>query len=347
MRGVVAGGMVSALDELGLQDAFDLVVGTSAGALAGAFFLAGQTHMGTSIYYEDLTGREWLDYRRAIRGSPIVALDYLLDEIMVNHKVLDCARVLSSEVPFYSVATRVPDYKAELLGNFSSDEELISALRASARIPLVAGKPVPLRGAQYIDGSLSEAIPLKAALGLGATHLLVLLTRPRGQVRGYPGKVQRHVAFPVMNRVQSGLGDAYAMRATRYAAELAQLEELQSTSAGGGGGGHLLFSWRRTRRWSVSSSRIPVCCTRRRTPARRRHTKLSPALRATCSARSRKQAEAWRCFTTSATILSRRSPKSTPTVRGHRGRMTPETLAIGCSRRFASFWSTTTSSTRR
>ncbi|MFP5389299.1 MAG: patatin-like phospholipase family protein, partial [Thermoleophilia bacterium] len=162
MRGVIAGGMVSALDELGLQDAFDLVIGTSAGALAGAFFLAHQTHMGTSIYYEDLTGREWLDYRRALRGSPIVALDYLLDEIMVNHKVLDCARVLASEVPFYSVATRVPDYEAEVLGGFKSDQELISALRASARIPLVAGKPVPLGSGQYIDGSLSEAIPLQA-----------------------------------------------------------------------------------------------------------------------------------------------------------------------------------------
>jgi predicted patatin/cPLA2 family phospholipase len=238
MRGVVAGGMVTALDELGLQEAFDLVIGTSAGALAGAFFLASQTHMGTSIYYEDLTGREWLDYRRALRGSPIVALDYLLDELMVNHKVLDCARVRYSDVPLYSVATRVPDYVPEVLGDFKTDEELICALRASARIPIVAGKPVSLRGSRYIDGSLSEAIPLDAALDLGATHLLVLLTRPRGQVRGYPGRMQRHFAFPMMNRLQSGLGDAYEMRAPRYAAALAQLEALQAKSAGGGGGAH-------------------------------------------------------------------------------------------------------------
>ncbi len=239
MRGVVSGGMVTALDELGLQDAFDLVVGTSAGALAGAFFLARQTHMGTSIYYEDLTGREWLDYRRVLRGAPIVSLDYLLDELMVKHKVLDCERVLSSEVPFYAVATRIPDYEAEVLGDFKTDADLLTALRASARIPLVAGKPVALRGARYIDGSLTEAIPLKAAIQLGATHMLVLLTRPRGQVRGYPGHFQRRLAFPMMNRMQNGLGDAYAMRAARYASELMQLEALQSTSAGGGGGGAL------------------------------------------------------------------------------------------------------------
>jgi predicted patatin/cPLA2 family phospholipase len=228
--------MVTALDELGLQSAFDFVVGTSAGALAGAFFIAGQTHMGTSIYYEDLTGREWLDYRRALRGSPIVALDYLIDELMVNHKVLDHARILTSEVPFYAVATRVPEYVPEVLGDFRDEDELMAALRASARIPLVAGKPVSLRGREYIDGSLTEAIPLKAALDLGATHLLVLLTRPLGKVRRHPGHLQRRVAFPMMNRLQAGLGNAYAMRAARYAEELEQLELLQAKSAGGGGG---------------------------------------------------------------------------------------------------------------
>ena len=234
MRGVVSGGMVTALDELGLQNAFDFVVGTSAGALAGAFFLAGQTHMGTSIYYEDLIGREWLDYRRALRRTPIVALDYLLDEVMVNRKVLDCGRVLASETPLYVVATRVPEYEPVILGDFETRAKLMTALRASARIPLAAGKPVTFDGGEYIDGSLSQSIPLEAAQRLGATHMLVLLTRPRGKVRGYPGNLQRRVVFPVMNKLQVGLGDAYALRAERYACELEKLEALQAKSAGGG-----------------------------------------------------------------------------------------------------------------
>src|ERR1700742_2283550 len=233
MRGVVAGGMVTALDELGLQGAFDLVVGTSAGALAGAFFLASQTHMGTSIYYEDLTGREWLDYRRALHRDAGIALDYLIDELMVDHKALDRGRIISSDVPFYAVATRIPEYEPEVLGDFQDEEELMTALRASARIPLLAGKPVSLRGQRLIDGSLTEAIPLQAALDLGATHFLVLLTRPEGKVRRYPGRLQRRLAFPLMNQMQSGLGDAYAMRASRYAENLAQLEQLQAKSAGG------------------------------------------------------------------------------------------------------------------
>jgi predicted patatin/cPLA2 family phospholipase len=234
MRGVVSGGMVTALDDLGLQNSFDFVIGTSAGALAGAFFLAEQPRRGTSIYYEDLVGREWLDYRRALRGAPILALDYLLDDLMVDHKSLNWERVISSPVPLYAVATQWPDYKSVVLGEFENRDELRAALRASARIPVIAGKPVVMRGEEYIDGSIREAIPISSALALGATHMLVLLTRPRGKTRSSPGMVQRHVAFPAMNRGLEGLGDAYAQRSDLYAEEMRQLEVLQAAARAGG-----------------------------------------------------------------------------------------------------------------
>jgi predicted patatin/cPLA2 family phospholipase len=228
MRGVVSGGMVTALDELGLHDTFDMVVGTSAGALAGAFFLARQPRMGTSIYYEDLTGREWLDYRRGIKGTPILALDYLFDELMATHKPLDWAAVIESSAPLYAIATEWPSYEKAVFGSFRTPDELRSALRASARIPVITGEPVELNDSLYIDGSLSESIPMQTALDFGATHLLVLLTRPPGKVRRDPGWAQRNIAFPVMNWKLTGLGKAYSQRAPRYRRELALLEQLEA-----------------------------------------------------------------------------------------------------------------------
>lgn len=228
MRGVVSGGMVTALDELGLHDTFDMVVGTSAGALAGAFFLARQPRMGTSIYYEDLTGREWLDYRRGIKGAPILALDYLFDELMADHKPLDWAAVIDSPAPLHAIATAWPSYEKTVFGGFRTPDELRSALRASARIPVITGEPVEVDGSLYIDGSLSESIPMQTALDFGATHLLVLLTRPPGQVRRTPGQVQRRVVFPLMDRKLAGLGYAYSQRAPRYRRELALLEQLET-----------------------------------------------------------------------------------------------------------------------
>src|SRR5207249_1395327 len=107
-----------------------------AGALAGAYFLAGQPAMVTSIYYEDLTGREWLDYRRALRRKPAVALDYLLDEVMVTTKPLDCDAILRGGIPLYALAAQLPTYDPTVLGPFSSRADLLTGLRASARIPV-------------------------------------------------------------------------------------------------------------------------------------------------------------------------------------------------------------------
>lgn len=43
MRGCVGAGMLAALNHLGLRDAFDVIYGSSAGSLMGAYFLSGQT----------------------------------------------------------------------------------------------------------------------------------------------------------------------------------------------------------------------------------------------------------------------------------------------------------------
>src|ERR1035438_3756395 len=227
MRGVVSGGMVTGLEQLQLHDVFDLVVGTSAGALAGAYFLARQSGLGTSIYYEDLTGREWLDYKRALRGRAPVGLDFLIDEVMVNRKPLNWEAVLASPIPLYAVATRLGDYAPIAHGHFSSAAEMRDALRASARIPVISGRPVLIDSTEYIDGSLSQGIPLQAATELGATHALLLLTRPAGQARGNPSTLLRTLGFPTMNRILSGLGDAYSRRADLYLDELARIKTLQ------------------------------------------------------------------------------------------------------------------------
>jgi hypothetical protein len=64
MRGVVSAGMVAALEQLGLTDAFDAVYGSSAGAINGAYFLAGQANLGVTIYSEDINNRHFIDLRR-------------------------------------------------------------------------------------------------------------------------------------------------------------------------------------------------------------------------------------------------------------------------------------------
>jgi predicted patatin/cPLA2 family phospholipase len=231
MRGVISAGMVTALEQLGLHSTVDAVFGTSAGANAGAYFISRQAALGTSIYYEDLIDQRFIDFKRIPRrGKSLVSLDHLLDDVMARVKPLDYASVLASPIPLHVVATHVPDYRPVVLSGFVDADELRDALRATAQIPLAAGPPVPFRGDLYVDGSVTQSIPLASALSLGFTHILALLTRPAGALRGRPRRFERHVLYPFMNRHTPGLGTAHLPRSANYARELAHLAQLADTT---------------------------------------------------------------------------------------------------------------------
>jgi predicted patatin/cPLA2 family phospholipase len=216
MRGVVAAGMVAALEELGLTQAFDAVYGSSAGAICGAYFLAGQAERGATIFTEDINNRRFASRLRTFTRRPIVNLAYLVDDVMVGVKPLDTARVLASTTPLTVVATDVALASTALLSDFADGDELRAALRAGATMPIIAGPPHPFRGRRYFDASLTEPIPLPSADQAGFTHIVVLLTRPRGVPRAVSA-FDRLVVGPRLARVSGPLAEGYLARTAPYA----------------------------------------------------------------------------------------------------------------------------------
>lgn len=216
MRGVIAAGMVAALEELGLTDAFDAVYGSSAGAICGAYFLAGQAALGARIFSEDINNRRFSSRLRTFTRRPIVNLSYLVDDVMVSVKPLDAARVLASATPLTVVATDVASASTALLRDFVDGDELLAALRAGATMPIIAGPPHPFRGRRYFDASLTEPVPLPSADRAGFTHIVVLLTRPRGVPRAV-SSFDRLVVGPRLARVSGQLAERYLGRTAPYA----------------------------------------------------------------------------------------------------------------------------------
>ena len=77
MRGVVSAGMVAGLEHLGLLPAFDVIYGTSAGAINGAYFVAGRAAFGASIYYEEINNSQFMNPLRSVCGAPSMSLEFL------------------------------------------------------------------------------------------------------------------------------------------------------------------------------------------------------------------------------------------------------------------------------
>jgi predicted patatin/cPLA2 family phospholipase len=175
MRGVISAGAVTALEHLHLAQRFDAVYGVSAGALDCAYMLAGQAAMGTSIYFEDLPAVRFLRARRMLAARPPIALDVLIDEIVARRKRLDVVAVEDARPEFHVLATCLEHRALE-----RPHGPLLERLRAAARVPLLSGPPVRLNGCRLYDGGLLSPLPVELAAADGATHILVLRTRPDG-----------------------------------------------------------------------------------------------------------------------------------------------------------------------
>lgn len=228
MRGVVSAGMVAALEQLNLLESFDAVYGASAGAINGAYFLAGQARYGTTIFYENINNKEFVDLRRLVYGQPAVSLEYLLDDVCVNQKPLIVDKVLQSSIPLRVIAANLESLKSETLADFNGASALFDALRASARIPLFAGPPVVIGGVRYLDASIFESIPFRTAIVDGATDVVILLTRPAGDLRSEPNFVDRHLVAPSLARINPELAVHYLDRAGKYRSEMETIRDAES-----------------------------------------------------------------------------------------------------------------------
>jgi predicted patatin/cPLA2 family phospholipase len=179
MRGAYPGGMAHALAELGLQDAFDVVYGTSAGAFVAVGFVSGQSWGPATVFHRDLACREFIDPKRAAyRQGPLLSLDFLIDDVM-EREPFNWDALLNAEIPVHIMATSVKGFRGEAVTGLRTPDEYRAVLRASACIPFVSGTSVPFRGESWIDGSVADPLPVSRAIAAGATHVLSLLSRPR------------------------------------------------------------------------------------------------------------------------------------------------------------------------
>lgn len=81
-------------------------------------------------------------------------------------------------MPLQVVASSLTSLRSEILSDFTSQQDLVQCLKASANVPEIVGGPRHHRGHQLVDAAVFEPLPVKAALRDGCTHVLALCSRP-------------------------------------------------------------------------------------------------------------------------------------------------------------------------
>lgn len=234
MRGVVSAAMTAELEHCGLTDCFDLVVGTSAGALNATAFVAGVAEGCAAAYPDVFCGRPFLNPYRLLVGKAAFNVAQCLDHASESMDDQRHERAVQSTIDLHCVAVDVATAQPHDLGGFTSAPELRGALLASSRIPWVGGPPAEFRGRRWLDGGLAEAIPVRTALANGATHLLVLQTRPEGVARSSPAPLVDRLVVRELHRLNPCLAGLYARRAADYEDAVSAISAATHQPAPGG-----------------------------------------------------------------------------------------------------------------
>jgi predicted patatin/cPLA2 family phospholipase len=119
-------------------------------------------------------------------------------------------------VPVRPIATLAATLRPHALTELVTPDLWRTALRATARIPVLAGPPVRLHDRTWIDGSVSEPVALRRAVDGGATHVLALLSRTRDE-HVNPAAVSGRLLHALVERASPGLCSALRRRPSLHA----------------------------------------------------------------------------------------------------------------------------------
>jgi predicted patatin/cPLA2 family phospholipase len=229
MAGVYSGGVAIALHRLGLIDAFDSLIGISAGAAACAYFLSDQPELGTSLYYEEFASKRFLN---PYRMTNIMDIDYLMAELRYG-KALDVDRIRAGRSRLFIGATAVQTGECTMLDVKNEPVDIVAAIAASCSLPGISAGSQRLNGVDYTDGVVSCGLPVAFASDeLQCTDLLIVLNAPFTEIQPAPSLPERLIVNVLARKMPRAIRRGFATRNRLYDESTALIRSLSSPDSG-------------------------------------------------------------------------------------------------------------------
>lgn len=184
-RGVFTSGVLDCLMEHQIK--FPYVAGVSAGACNAVDYVSWQPgRTKKCMILEDKENR-YISLGQTIRNKSLFDMDMIFDRFPKEIFPFDFDTFFQSDIRCQLVVTDCLTGKARYMEEKKDAERLMRICRASSSIP-AACPMVVLDGRPYLDGGVSDSIPLFHAMKLGYKKDVVVLTRNLGYRKTKPGK---------------------------------------------------------------------------------------------------------------------------------------------------------------
>ena len=184
LRGLFTAGALDVFMEAGIV--FDGAVGVSAGACFGCNLKSRQ--QGRVIRYNKRFARDprYFSWMSLFKSGDLFNADFCYRELPLELDPFDCAAYDANPMEFHLSVTDCETGRPVYRRLDRADKTAFRWMRASASMPLVS-RPVEIGGRFYLDGGLSDGIPLAYFESLGFERNVVITTRPHGY-RKFPSR---------------------------------------------------------------------------------------------------------------------------------------------------------------
>ncbi|EPE2695344.1 patatin-like phospholipase family protein [Vibrio alginolyticus] len=180
---IVEGGAMRGVFSCGILDhflasefsPFDSFWGVSAGASNLAAYLAKMPGRNLKIYLDYSLRKEFISPSQLLRGGDMMNLDWMWN-VTLEELGIDKSALKADSRPFFLGVTLQDNGQAEY--HLPDVDDLAETMKASSALPVLYRNGVSLNGIQYVDGGVSDALPVAEAINRGAKKIMVLRSQP-------------------------------------------------------------------------------------------------------------------------------------------------------------------------
>ena len=221
MRGLFSAGVLDALLDL-KELSVNGIVGVSSGALFGVNYVSKQKERAVRYNKKYADDKRYMGLHSWITTGNAVNKDFAFYELPYKLDVFDNETFKKAQTDFYVVMTNVESGKPEyvLIEDAFAQMEY---LRATSALPF-ASKIIEINGKKYLDGGISDSIPIDFCESLGYDKIIAVLTRPEGTYK----EDKLGFLYKLVYRKYPNLVNSLLNMATDYEKVLAKIKDLEN-----------------------------------------------------------------------------------------------------------------------
>ena len=183
MRGIYTAGVLDFFMDKNLY--FDDCYAVSAGACHVTSYLSKKKGRSAKITLDYIGDKRYCSINSLIKTGDMFGAEMIYDIIPNKLDLYDYDTFNKFKGNFYSVVTNCKTGKAEYIKIEDMKKDII-AVRASSSLPLLA-RIVKIDGEEYLDGGITDSIPIKKSIEDNHEKNVVILTRDKNYRKSKPG----------------------------------------------------------------------------------------------------------------------------------------------------------------